>query len=1088
MDKKLLFYRLRNLVCYALVVAVVFCSLPKEAYAYTPADPLGSVKDVSFADLQAARAGYFIIDTRYKYRFNKQDFKEYIRRGDSDDAWYAFFINTNTNRIPCDEWNSDDGWDNVLLGEADPDNADCLIFDFTNFRVVTSFLCVAISGYSVSEYNNDISDYVYGVIATNAGDLDGTDFRNSNLPFKLHYDLESCLYEVSNSNHDFTGDPINIRMGLTIGDTLGPFNAASFDSYYNDEGNYTFSYYNDEGNYIFPHDVTDEELLKYHISVNDDANRFLPYIKASPEHYKNLHIYKIIVRDADTGEDVTDSCNFLVKRHFAYIGYSSYEKSPHLILFDDTYDSYTLTDVKYYVKDYVDSSSNTTELRYVAMVFKVPHKEAHTHTTATRDTNRTEPTCTTAGSVDVTTYCSDCGEELSTATRVLQSLGHDMTTWSQITAPTCTREGEESRHCQRCDYTETRSVSRLEHTPATREDNRVEPTCTTPGSYDLVTYCTVCNKVFSTEHLTIPALGHDMEEWTITRQPTCDEEGTRERHCTRCDYSESSSIAKTDHAVSIKSGNRTEPTCTHEGHYDVVVYCPDCNLEINRERQNVPALGHDFSEWSITTDPTCERDGVATRTCTRCDYAETKSISKLEHTPATKEDNHVEPTCTTPGSYDLVTYCTVCNKVFSTEHLIIPALGHDFTTWTVTKQPTCDDKGTRERRCTRCDYSEHDDIEKSDHVISLKNANRVEPTCTTDGHYDLIVYCDDCDQEITREQQNIPALGHDLTDWAVKTAPTYTTKGVNERHCKRCDFKETSEIPMLVKTATVDGRVLNSSGYPLVNKIVELHSNPQRTKTDSAGYYKFESVPIGEHVLTVYDDTAATRVLCKVKLNIKVDKSEATIESKDYNFNVSSVVNDSNVTTNVIGIQVPSSTPNTPTTPTVKYYTITVIDKYGDTEVVRSKDTLVEGVKYSYSAVPKDGYVLNGTNVQTGVVTADTTVTFYYTAIEPDDTEDPTEEPDDIEDDDDDWYSDETDDSDEDWNYTEDDTDEIPIGDNSDTTNTAPTPAPSTSSSSPKTGEQYRKLLVVPPLLVAAIVICAWKSKQLKEEQEELED
>lgn len=1085
MDKELLFCRLRNLLCYALVAAVVFCSLPKNAYAYTPAAPLGSVKDISFADLRAT-SNYFVIDTRYKYRIEKQDFKDQIGAVKENNARYAFFVNTKTNRLADDR--SVSGWDTELLGEDDPDNDGYLIFDFTNFRVVTSFLCVTINDYLANEndryvrnYDWEIHAYVYGLIATNAGDLNGKDFRNSNLPFTLDDEMDGCLYEVSNSNYDFTNDPINIKMGLSIGDALEPFNAVSFNNFYNGSA---YSYYENS----FSSDVTDDELLKYHISVSDDVNRFLPYVKTRPESYHGLHIYKISVRDADTGEDVTDSCNFLVKRHFSRVGYTDREESLHLILFDDTYNSYTLKDVKYYCIPSRDSPIPRTSLQYVAMVFEVPHKEAHTHTTATREANRVEPTCTTAGSVDVTTYCSDCGEVLSTTTRVLQPLGHDMTAWSQTTNPTCERDGEESRHCQRCDYTETRSVSRLEHTPATREDNRVEPTCTAPGSYDLVTYCTECDQLFSTEHLTIPALGHDMEEWTVTRQPTCDREGTRERHCTRCDYSESSSIEKTDHTVSIKSGNRTEPTCTHEGHYDVIVYCPDCNLEITRERQNVPALGHDFSEWSMTTDPTCERDGVATRTCTRCDYAETKSISKLEHTTATREDNRVEPTCTTPGSYDLVTYCTVCNKVFSTEHLTIPALGHDFTTWAVTKQPTCGDEGTRERRCTRCDYSEHEGIEKSNHVISLKSANRVEPTCTADGHYDLIVYCDDCDQEITRERQNIPALGHDLTDWAVKTAPTYTTKGVNERHCKRCDFKETSEIPMLVKTATVDGRVLNSNGYPLANKIVELHSDPQRTKTDSNGYYKFESVPTGEHVLTVYDDTAATRVLCKVKLNIKVDKSETTIGSKDTNFNVSSTVHGSDVTTNVTGIQVPTSTP---ITPTAKYYTVTVIDKYGDTAVVRAKDTLVEGVKYSYSAVPKDGYVLNGTNVQTGVVTADTTITFYYTAIETDDdTRDPTEEPDDSENDD--WYPDEPDDSGDDWDYTEDDTDEVPVDDDSSTPTpapvTTPAPRPSTTSSSPKTGEQYRKLLVVPPLLVAAISFCVWKSKQFEKEQEEPED
>ena len=37
------------------------------------------------------------------------------------------------------------------------------------------------------------------------------------------------------------------------------------------------------------------------------------------------------------------------------------------------------------------------------------------------------------------------------------------------------------------------------HTETTREENKVAATCTQAGSYELVTYCSVCNKVLSTE-------------------------------------------------------------------------------------------------------------------------------------------------------------------------------------------------------------------------------------------------------------------------------------------------------------------------------------------------------------------------------------------------------------------------------------------------------------------------------------------------------------------------------------------------------------------------------------------------------------
>lgn len=56
-------------------------------------------------------------------------------------------------------------------------------------------------------------------------------------------------------------------------------------------------------------------------------------------------------------------------------------------------------------------------------------------------------------------------------------------------------------------------LARTGHTPgeAVRE-NEIPATCTADGSYDEVTYCTVCSEKYSTEHKTIPAAGH---RWSV---------------------------------------------------------------------------------------------------------------------------------------------------------------------------------------------------------------------------------------------------------------------------------------------------------------------------------------------------------------------------------------------------------------------------------------------------------------------------------------------------------------------------------------------------------------------------------------------
>lgn len=56
-------------------------------------------------------------------------------------------------------------------------------------------------------------------------------------------------------------------------------------------------------------------------------------------------------------------------------------------------------------------------------------------------------------------------------------------------------------------------LAKTGHTPgeAVRE-NEIPATCTADGSYDEVTYCTVCSEKYSTEHKTIPAAGH---RWSV---------------------------------------------------------------------------------------------------------------------------------------------------------------------------------------------------------------------------------------------------------------------------------------------------------------------------------------------------------------------------------------------------------------------------------------------------------------------------------------------------------------------------------------------------------------------------------------------
>ena len=58
------------------------------------------------------------------------------------------------------------------------------------------------------------------------------------------------------------------------------------------------------------------------------------------------------------------------------------------------------------------------------------------------------------------------------------------------------------------------------------EENRVEPSCTNEGSYDLMTECSVCKAKYCLEHFVISPLGHDWNEGTVTEPAEGAQDGT----------------------------------------------------------------------------------------------------------------------------------------------------------------------------------------------------------------------------------------------------------------------------------------------------------------------------------------------------------------------------------------------------------------------------------------------------------------------------------------------------------------------------------------------------------------------------------
>lgn len=123
---------------------------------------------------------------------------------------------------------------------------------------------------------------------------------------------------------------------------------------------------------------------------------------------------------------------------------------------------------------------------------------------------------------------------------------------------------------------------------------------------------------------------------------------------------------------------------------------------------------------------------------------------------------------------------------------------HTYGSWTIDKQATEYETGSRHRICAVCDYRVDDTIAKLDHTHKAGDPvkeNEVAPTCEGYGSYDTVVYCTECNAEISRVNETISPLGHDYGEWAVKTPAKCQEDGTEERVCSRDpSHKETRKI------------------------------------------------------------------------------------------------------------------------------------------------------------------------------------------------------------------------------------------------------------------------------------------------------
>ena len=123
----------------------------------------------------------------------------------------------------------------------------------------------------------------------------------------------------------------------------------------------------------------------------------------------------------------------------------------------------------------------------------------------------------------------------------------------------------------------------------------------------------------------------------------------------------------------------------------------------------------------------------------------------------------------------------------ATYNEIETATAHDWNDWVITANPGCLTEGSKERSCKVCGYIATEVIAQNGHTPKdAVEENRNDASCTDDGLYESVVYCDVCGDVVSRTTVVLPSSGHnEVIDEAVPV--TCTTDGKTQgKHCDTC--------------------------------------------------------------------------------------------------------------------------------------------------------------------------------------------------------------------------------------------------------------------------------------------------------------
>ena len=445
-------------------------------------------------------------------------------------------------------------------------------------------------------------------------------------------------------------------------------------------------------------------------------------------------------------------------------------------------------------------------------------------------------------------------------------------TSSVTKAPTCTATGIRTFSCS-CGNSYTEVIPAKGHTAVT--DPAVAATCTETG-LTAGSHCSVCGATITAQNV-VPAKGHDFGKWSTVKEATYTETGLKQRECKVCSFIETETIPMLVYGEPVYSEWSEEyPDGVDESLVEKKPQYRKSTKDTKITTGSAPS-GYSlessrdvYGTWTnvgwTATKPT-ETDTLnITETKTVTDRPAHGYIYYYYWYPGTSATFRYKDYGGSSGKITTESETTFTNSGNSWYE---PSDGKTYVgywngtgkTWFLESEPASAVTHTEWYYQTRTHTKEYTYIKWSDYsswqddVITENDNTRVEtrtvyryltnphehtpaeavsenvvqPTCTSAGSYDKVVYCSECNEEISRETITVPALGHDFGEWTVVKAPTVSEAGLRQRVCSRDSAHiETEEIEKLPNPDAPALTVDNITAKPgeIVTVSVSIKNNP----------------------------------------------------------------------------------------------------------------------------------------------------------------------------------------------------------------------------------------------------------------------